>query len=129
MAWPTWRRRRLASLLCSWAALRGTGSGRGRFIGRRAAGRGGHSTTPGGRGRRKLAFREVRMSSTQDPAEIAAQLAELRLEHRDLDQAIERLSTDRSVDELALKRLKKRKLRLKDMIATLESRLIPDLDA
>jgi len=69
------------------------------------------------------------MSSTQDPAEIAAQLAELRLEHRDLDQAIERLSTDRSVDELALKRLKKRKLRLKDMIATLESRLIPDLDA
>jgi len=69
------------------------------------------------------------MSSTQDPAEIAAQLAELRLEHRDLDQAIERLSTDRSVDELTIKRLKKRKLRLKDMIATLESRLIPDLDA
>lgn len=69
------------------------------------------------------------MSSTQDPAEIAAQLAELRLEHRDLDEAIARLSADRGVDELTLKRLKKRKLRLKDMIATLESRLIPDLDA
>lgn len=69
------------------------------------------------------------MSSTQDPAEIAAQLAELRLEHRDLDEAIARLSADRSVDELTIKRLKKRKLRLKDMIATLESRLIPDLDA
>ncbi|KAA2284262.1 YdcH family protein [Arenimonas fontis] len=69
------------------------------------------------------------MSSSQDPAEIAARLAELRLEHRDLDEAIARLSADRGVDELTLKRLKKRKLRLKDMIATLESRLIPDLDA
>jgi hypothetical protein len=64
-----------------------------------------------------------------DPAEIARQLADLRMEHRDLDAAIEQISHDIKTDELALKRLKKRKLRIKDMIAWLESRQIPDLDA
>lgn len=64
-----------------------------------------------------------------DPADIARQLVELRIEHRDLDGAIARLSADPHCDELQLKRLKKRKLRLKDMIAWLESKLIPDLDA
>lgn len=64
-----------------------------------------------------------------DPAEIARQLTELRLEHRDLDDAIDQLSSNIRTDELQLKRLKKRKLRIKDMIAQLESRLIPDLDA
>ncbi|MCI1711756.1 MAG: DUF465 domain-containing protein [Chiayiivirga sp.] len=66
---------------------------------------------------------------TLDPAEIARQLAELRLEHRDLDAAIEQISINLRTDELQLKRLKKRKLRIKDMIAWLESKLIPDLDA
>jgi hypothetical protein len=64
-----------------------------------------------------------------DPAAIARQLIELRLEHRDLDAAIERLAGDTAADELRLRRLKKRKLLLKDTIARLESRLIPDLDA
>lgn len=64
-----------------------------------------------------------------DPGEIARQLAELRSEHRDLDAAIDQLSSNIRTDELQLKRLKKRKLRIKDMIAWLESRLIPDLDA
>lgn len=67
--------------------------------------------------------------ATEDPAKITAQLVELRVEHRDLDEAIARLAADREADELALKRLKKRKLRIKDMITALESRLIPDLDA
>ena len=67
--------------------------------------------------------------ATEDPSRIAAQLVELRVEHRDLDQAISRLVQDREADELTLKRLKKRKLRIKDMITALESRLIPDLDA
>ena len=67
--------------------------------------------------------------SVEDPAKIAAQLVELRLEHRDLDEAIGRLASTIESDELAIKRLKKRKLRIKDMIASLESRLIPDLDA
>lgn len=64
-----------------------------------------------------------------DPAYIAQKLVELRVEHRDLDEMIERLGAQHGVDELALKRMKKRKLRLKDMIAALESKLIPDLDA
>jgi hypothetical protein len=64
-----------------------------------------------------------------DLAEISRQLIELRIEHRDLDVVIDRLVADPSSDELQLRRLKKRKLRLKDMIAYLENKLIPDLDA
>lgn len=64
-----------------------------------------------------------------DPAKIAQKLAELREEHRDLDQAINRLAEEPWVDQLRLRRLKKRKLKLKDWIAQLESQLIPDLDA
>ncbi|MEE4376613.1 MAG: YdcH family protein [Candidatus Competibacteraceae bacterium] len=56
-------------------------------------------------------------------------LGELRTEHRDLDDVITRLTQDAYVDQLQLRRLKKRKLWLKDMIARLESKLIPDLDA
>ncbi|RZA18169.1 MAG: DUF465 domain-containing protein, partial [Lysobacteraceae bacterium] len=51
---------------------------------------------------------------------------EMRTEHRDLDVAIERLQADIEADELALKRLKKRKLLLKDQIAWIENALIPD---
>jgi hypothetical protein len=54
---------------------------------------------------------------------------QLRIEHRDLDEVICRLSLDLHVDELQLKRLKKRKLLLKDQIARVESQLIPDLNA
>jgi hypothetical protein len=56
-------------------------------------------------------------------------LRELRIEHRDLDDVIERLTMDLYVDELQLRRLKKRKLLLKDQIARLESELIPDMNA
>ena len=56
-------------------------------------------------------------------------LRQLRIEHRDLDEVISRLSMDIHVDELQLKRLKKRKLLLKDQIHHLESQLIPDLNA
>lgn len=56
-------------------------------------------------------------------------LRALRIEHRDLDEVIARLSMDIHVDELQLKRLKKRKLVLKDQILKLESQLIPDLNA
>jgi hypothetical protein len=67
-----------------------------------------------------------------DPAEqsrISQRLVELKLEHRDLDVAIARLQAGIEEDDLAVKRLKKRKLLLKDAIARLESALIPDLDA
>ena len=66
---------------------------------------------------------------SKDPGEIAHLIAELREEHRDLDEAIARLSEDPSVDQLQIRRMKKRKLKLKDWIAFLESQLIPDIDA
>lgn len=56
-------------------------------------------------------------------------LRELRIEHRDLDDIITRLTLDSRTDELQMKRLKKRKLLLKDQIQRLESQLIPDLNA
>ncbi|MDA8364107.1 MAG: YdcH family protein [Gammaproteobacteria bacterium] len=56
-------------------------------------------------------------------------LQQLRIEHRNLDQVIGQLSSDLFVDQLQLRRLKKRKLQLKDFIARIESRMIPDLDA
>lgn len=67
--------------------------------------------------------------NTNDPSEIVNLIAELKEEHRDLDEAIARLVEDPSVDQLRLTRLKKRKLKLKDWMAYLESKLIPDLDA
>ena len=69
------------------------------------------------------------MSQTTDPAElsrIAQRVMALKQEHRDLDVAIATLEADLDADELAVKRLKKRKLQLKDSIARLESALIPD---
>jgi hypothetical protein len=66
---------------------------------------------------------------TPDPIEIARQLEALRLEHRDLDDAIARLSGDPACDQVLLTRMKKRKLQLKDAITRLQSRMIPDLDA
>jgi hypothetical protein len=56
-------------------------------------------------------------------------LRRLRIEHRDLDDIITRLTMDFKIDELQMKRLKRRKLMLKDQIARLESQLIPDLNA
>ncbi|WP_395770656.1 DUF465 domain-containing protein [Arenimonas sp.] len=58
-----------------------------------------------------------------------AMLLELRTEHRDLDAAIEVFIRNRPDDELGIKRLKKRKLKIKDQISVLENLLIPDLNA
>jgi len=72
------------------------------------------------------------MSSSLNRNEIEtykSKLGELRIEHRDLDDVISLLSHDPYVDQLELRRLKKRKLQLKDMIARLESKIIPDIDA
>jgi hypothetical protein len=60
---------------------------------------------------------------------VRGRLAQLRQEHRDLDGAIERLQEGPYVDQLQIRRLKKRKLYLKDAIKRLESGLIPDMDA
>ncbi|MEM1082396.1 MAG: DUF465 domain-containing protein [Pseudomonadota bacterium] len=63
-----------------------------------------------------------------DPS-IVEILVELRSEHRDLDEAIIRLEEKPSTDQMRIRRLKKRKLRLRDQITYWESHLIPDLDA
>lgn len=64
-----------------------------------------------------------------DEAEIEARLGLLRMEHRDLDAAIDALAASGSTDQLQVARLKKRKLLLKDEIQVLEGRLIPDIIA
>jgi hypothetical protein len=62
-------------------------------------------------------------------AAIPARLAILRMEHRDLDDAIEALRLAPASDQLQLARLKKRKLRIKDEISALQDLLIPDIIA
>ena len=68
------------------------------------------------------------MSST-DSGSLERRLYELEVEHRDLDEIILRLADQPGIDELLLKRLKKRKLQIKDQITRLKSALIPNLDA
>jgi hypothetical protein len=61
--------------------------------------------------------------------EIRRKLADLRTEHRDLDDVIARVGSALPFDQLRLQRLKKRKLALKDEISRLENQLIPDIIA
>lgn len=61
--------------------------------------------------------------------EMERRLAQLRVEHRDLDDSIDALMATPRLDQLQLARLKRRKLRLKDEIAMLEDQLIPDIIA
>jgi hypothetical protein len=69
------------------------------------------------------------VTESADNLGAASKLVRLRLEHRDLDSAIEALRAMPAPDQLQLARLKKRKLRLKDEIALLEDQLIPDIIA
>lgn len=64
-----------------------------------------------------------------DREALEAKIAELRQEHRDLDDAIAALVAQGSFNQLQVQRLKKRKLQLKDLIAKLESELYPDIIA
>jgi hypothetical protein len=61
--------------------------------------------------------------------EMRKRLEGLKVEHRDLDAAIDALSSTAATDQLQIARLKKRKLRLKDQIAQIEDYLIPDIIA
>lgn len=65
----------------------------------------------------------------EDQASLVRMLSELRMEHRTLDVEIAGAPVGLGSDELQLKRMKRRKLQLKDMIAYMENKLIPDLDA
>ncbi|KFG67822.1 MULTISPECIES: YdcH family protein [Microvirga] len=62
-------------------------------------------------------------------AELEAELARLKQEHRDLDMAIDALESMVAGDQLQVQRLKKRKLSLKDQIIRLEDQLTPDIIA
>lgn len=64
-----------------------------------------------------------------DQLVLKEKLAALRVEHRDLDDVIRRLQDQMPLDQLQIQRLKKRKLLLKDMIARIESELVPDIIA
>ena len=67
------------------------------------------------------------MLDTEQEEAIKLKLHELRLEHNDLDTVIDRLAQESFPDELLLRRLKKRKLQLKDVIVKLEQELVPDI--
>lgn len=67
--------------------------------------------------------------SDEEKQRMEQRLFELRQEHRDLDDVINRLLLSPDVEELQLKRFKKRKLKLKDEILLLENELIPDIIA
>lgn len=66
---------------------------------------------------------------TEEERALHARLGTLRLEHRDLDSAIDALGAAMVQDQLQLMRLKKKKLMLKDEILKLENLLIPDIIA
>jgi hypothetical protein len=70
----------------------------------------------------------MELSDTQVQT-IRERIGQLRVEHRDLDQVIARLLDDPAHDELQMRRLKRRKLLLKDQIALLERQLNPDIPA
>lgn len=65
----------------------------------------------------------------EEVSNLEAQLHELNLEHRDLDQVIAHLAASPPPDDLLIRRLKKRKLALKDRILLLEEMLVPDIPA
>lgn len=70
-----------------------------------------------------------RRLSDEEEREIRQELAELRQEHRDLDAAILALAESPKPDTIQIQRMKKRKLSLKDRIASLDDRLLPDIIA
>ena len=82
-------------------------------------------------GRPSLLMSETPLLPMDDPAieTLRRKLAEMRTEHRDLDDVIARLIERQPFDALQVQRLKKRKLMLKDQIARIESQLLPDIIA
>lgn len=65
----------------------------------------------------------------EEIAALRAQLYELQVEHHDLDLVIDHLTLNPPPDQLLIRRLKKRKLQLKDRITQLERMLVPDIPA
>jgi hypothetical protein len=86
-------------------------------------------------GSRMRAGRDSRSQGSQvspnpnDVDSIKLRIAELQLEHRGLNQMIERMGQEPDTDQLLLRRLKKRKLQIKDSIVLLQMQLTPDVPA
>lgn len=81
-----------------------------------------------GQGRRVFTF-TLMVCTHMEQEEIKRRIIELQIEHRDLDEAIGRLCDQYGVDDLALRRMKKRKLQIKDSVSRLEMGLVPDIPA
>ena len=69
------------------------------------------------------------ISEQENLDSLHGRIESMRIEHRDLDLVIDRLTSEGSQDQLMLRRLKKRKLLLKDQISQLERQLEPDIRA
>ena len=67
--------------------------------------------------------------TSHDERELRLELARLRAEHRDIDLQIVSLESEKETDQVLVKRLKKRKLQIKDQIIALEDQLLPDIIA
>ena len=78
---------------------------------------------------RETSSEDLDRVSDEDVKALQRRIIELQSEHRELDETVARLALDGAVDQLQVTRMKKRKLLLKDQIARLKSKLIPDLDA
>jgi len=76
-----------------------------------------------------LIFKHFGLAPMEDEDELREKLIELKREHRDLDEIIDRLTSHQPIDFLQLQRLKKRKLVLKDTIQKIDSQLLPDIIA
>lgn len=77
----------------------------------------------------RQALRFATEGSVEDLEELKRRLAELKTEHRDLDDVIARLIERAPFDQIQLQRLKKRKLGIKDQMSRIESQLLPDIIA
>lgn len=78
---------------------------------------------------RGYTFGVAKSLTDEELAALQREIENLKLEHRDLDDIINRLATQAGQDQLQLQRLKKRKLHLKDLISQLEAQTVPDISA
>jgi hypothetical protein len=82
-----------------------------------------------GRGTESQSRKSAVSPTPYDVDSVKLRIAELQLEHRGLNQMIERMAGEPDTDQLLIRRLKKRKLQIKDSIVLLQMQLTPDVPA
>jgi hypothetical protein len=87
------------------------------------------ASPPSSRPGRGYTFGVTKSLTDEELAALQREIENLKLEHRDLDDIINRLASQAGQDQLQLQRLKKRKLHLKDLISQLEAQTVPDISA